>query len=164
MAGKINTELRELRAKAALYDELVEQLTVAEQELDRARRSATRDGVDPAWREIANALAGALRPYSLFSEQRVQDGRIVVETRVPGSTLRKASEALDRLARQVAVESYRARTTSRCARTRNVKQRRDGLVVGWPHPLRTADPAPILARLRRAAPGVQRPATGGPHL
>jgi len=108
MAGKINTELRELRAKAALYDELVEQLAVAEQDLDRARRSATRDGVDPAWREIANALAGALRPYSLFREQRVCDGRIVVETRVPGSTLRKAREALDRLARQVAVESYRA--------------------------------------------------------
>ena len=108
MAGKINTELRELRAKAALYDELVEQLTVAEQDLERARRSATRDGVDPAWREIANALAEALRPYSLFREQRVEDGRIVVESRVPGSTLRKASEALDRLARQVAVESYRA--------------------------------------------------------
>jgi hypothetical protein len=108
MTGKINTELRELRAKAALYDELVEQLAVAEQALDRARRSATRDGVDPAWREIANALAGALRPYSLFREQRVENGRIVVETRVPGSTLRKARAALDRLARQVAVESYRA--------------------------------------------------------
>ncbi len=109
MAGTVNSELRELRAKAQLYDELVEQLTVAEQELDRVRRSATRDGIDPAWREIANALAGALRPYSLFREQRVEDGRIVVETRVPGSTLRKAREALDRLARQVAVESYRAR-------------------------------------------------------
>lgn len=108
MAAKVNSELRELRAKAQLYDELVEQLTVAEQKLDRVRRSATRDGIDPAWREIANALAGALRPYSLFREQRVHDARIVVETRVPASTLRKASEALDLLARQVAVESYRA--------------------------------------------------------
>lgn len=108
MAAKVNSELRELRAKAQLYDELVEQLTVAEQDLDRVRRSAPRDGVDPAWREIANALAAALRPYSLFREQHVQDGRIVVETRVAGSTLRKASEALDLLARQVAVESYRA--------------------------------------------------------
>ena len=108
MAGKVNSELRELRAKAQLYDELVEQLTATERDLDRARRSATRDGIDPAWREIANALAEALRPYSLFREQRVEDGRIVVETRVPGSTLRKASEALELLGRQVAVESYRA--------------------------------------------------------
>lgn len=108
MAGKVNSELRELRAKAQLYDELVDQLAVTERELDRVRRSASRDGVDPAWREIANALAGALRPYSLFREQRVEDGRIVVETHVPGSTLRRASEALERLGRQVAIESYRA--------------------------------------------------------
>src|SRR4051794_5565297 len=108
MAGKLNSELRELRAKAQLYDELVEQLTATERDLDRARRSATRDGIDPVWREVANALAEALRPYSLFREQRVEDGRIVVETRVPGSTLRAARGALDRLGRQVAVESYRA--------------------------------------------------------
>jgi len=106
--------LGELRAKAALFDELVEQLARTEDELEgvrrelvAARRTATRDGVDPAWREIANDLAGALRPYSLFREQRVEDGRIVVHTRVPGSTLRAAREALDALGRQVAVESYR---------------------------------------------------------
>ena len=108
MTGKVNNELRGLRAKAQLSDELVEQLTATERELDRLRRSATRDGIDPAWRDIANALAEALRPYSLFREQRVEDGRIVVETRVPGSTLRKAGEALERLGRQVAIESYRA--------------------------------------------------------
>lgn len=106
--------LGELRAKAALFDELVEQLAASEDELERlrreliaARRAATRDGIDPAWRGIANDLAGALRPYSMFREQRVEGGRIVVETRVPGSTLRAAREALERLGRQVAVESYR---------------------------------------------------------
>lgn len=106
--------LGELRAKAALFDELVEQLARTEDELEAVRRelvavrrAATRNGIDPAWREIANALAGALRPYSLFREQRVEDRRIVVHTRVPGSTLRAAREALDALARQVAIESYR---------------------------------------------------------
>ncbi len=72
------------------------------------RRSAARDGIDPPWREIANALTGALRPYTLFREQRVIDGRIVVETAVPGSTLRAAREALYRLGRQVALESCRS--------------------------------------------------------
>lgn len=106
--------LGELHAKAALFDELVEQLARTEDELERVRRelvmtrrAATRDGIDPAWREIANDLAGALRPYSLFREQRVEDGRIVVHTRVPGSTLRAAREALDALGRQVALESCR---------------------------------------------------------
>lgn len=114
MAKTQNGRLGELRAKAALFDELVEQLAQVEEELERvrrelreARRAATRDGIDPAWREIANALAGALRPYSLFREQRVEDGRIVVHTRVPGSTLRAAREALDALGRQVAAESHR---------------------------------------------------------
>lgn len=107
--GDVNRELAGLRAKAALYDELVEQLAEAEAELERVRRSGGRmDGVDPVWRQIASALAEALRPYTLFREQRVIDGRIVVETAVPGSTLRAGREALDRLGRQVAVESYRA--------------------------------------------------------
>lgn len=108
--------LGELRAKAGLFDELVEQLAQTEDELERVRRelvrtrrAAARDGVDPAWRDIANDLAGALRPYSLFKEQQVEDGRIVVHTRVLGSTLRAASEALERLGRQVAIESYRER-------------------------------------------------------
>ena len=107
--GDVSRELAGLRAKAGLYDELVEQLAHAEAEFERVRRSGGRtDGVDPAWRQIANALAEALRPYTLFREQRVVDGRIVVETAVPGSTLRAGREALDRLGRQVAVESYRA--------------------------------------------------------
>lgn len=115
------SELRGLRAKAALFDELVEQLARSEDEAERlrvendrlrdelqvAREQAPTDGVDAAWREIANELAGALRPYSMFGEQTVEDDRIVVHTRVPGSTLHAASRALDRLARQVAVESYR---------------------------------------------------------
>lgn len=108
MTAKVNTELRGLRAKAQLYDELVEQLTKAEQELERLRRQHTREGIDPVWREIANELTEALRPYALFQEQRVPDGRIVVETRVPGATLHKASAALARIGRQVAVESYRS--------------------------------------------------------
>ena len=106
--------LVELRAKAALFDELVEQLARTEVELERlraelvaTRRAAARDGIDPMWREIANALAGALRPYSMFREQTVEDGRIVVHTRVPGSTLGAAREALELLGRQVAIESYR---------------------------------------------------------
>lgn len=107
MAAKVSAELRGLRAKAALYDELVEQLAETEGQLEQVRRSTASDGIDPAWREIANALAGALRPYTLFREQRVIDGRIVVETAVPGSTLRAAREALHRLGRQVALESYR---------------------------------------------------------
>lgn len=108
MAAKVSTELRGLRSKAALYDELVEQLADTEQQFEEVRRSAARDGIDPAWREIANALAGALRPYTLVREQRVIDGRIVVETTVPGLTLRAAREALDWLGRQVALESYRS--------------------------------------------------------
>lgn len=106
--------LGELRAKAGLFDELVEQLAATEDELERVRRelvqtrrAAARDGVDPAWRTVANDLAAALRPYSMFREQRVEAGRIVVETRVPGSTLRAAREALERLGRQMAIESYR---------------------------------------------------------
>lgn len=106
--------LESLRAKAALYDELVERLAQCEDELEETRRdlrarlrAATREGIDPRWREIANSLCGALRPYSLFREQRVIDGRIVVETRVPGATLHQATAALKAYARQVAIESYR---------------------------------------------------------
>lgn len=121
MARSSRSDLRVLRSKAALFDELVEQLARAEDEagqltkqvkhlrgeLREVRRAATRDGVDPAWLDIANELAGALRPYSMFREQAVEDGRIVVHTRVPGPTLHAARKALDRLARQFAVESYR---------------------------------------------------------
>lgn len=105
-------QLAALRSKAALYDELVEQLTVAEDQLERLQR---QPGIDPAWREIANDLAGALRPYTLLREQRVRDGRIVVETAVPGSTLSAARRALARLGEQVATESYR----------------RDGMAPDW---------------------------------
>jgi len=101
-------KLEGLRVKARLYDEIFKRLAETERELARVRAEAVPGGVDPVWREIANDLATALRPYTLFREQRVRDGRIVVETAVPGSTLRVAREALDRLARQVAVESYRA--------------------------------------------------------
>lgn len=100
------TNIRQLRAKAELFDELVEQLTALEDELDRLRPDAV-GALDPVWREIANELAQALRPYTLFREQTVEDGRIVVHTRVPGSTLRAGRDALDRLGWQVAVESYR---------------------------------------------------------
>lgn len=103
--------IRELRAKAALYDELVEELARAEDALERVRTDAggpqMHAGIDPAWREIANHLAEALRPYGCFGSQSVQDGRIVVHTRVPGATLSKARRALDRLGEQVALESHR---------------------------------------------------------
>ena len=102
-------DLKGLRARAALYDELVERLAETEAQLDQMVRSGGRtDGVDPEWRQIASALAEALRPYTLFREQQIRDGRIVVETAVPGSVLRAGREALGRLGRQVAVESYRA--------------------------------------------------------
>ncbi len=47
MAAKVSTELRGLRAKAALYDELVEQLADTERQLEQVRRSFCRDGIDP---------------------------------------------------------------------------------------------------------------------
>lgn len=93
-----SSELRGLRSKAAFFDELVEQLATFENEaerlrseMDEAREPARQEGIDPAWREIANDLAGALRPYSMFREQAVEDSRIVVHTRVSGSTLHAAS-------------------------------------------------------------------------
>ncbi len=98
-----SAELRGLRAKAKLYDELVQALEHAEAQIEQLASHTA--GVDPAWREIAAELAGALRPYSLFREQRVTDGRIIVETAVPGSTLAAAKAALDRLATQLASES-----------------------------------------------------------
>lgn len=108
MPRTVNRELARLRAKEQLYDELVEQLAAVECKLAELASGGARAGVDPAWRAIANDLAAALRPYTMFREQRLEDGRIIVETRVPGSTLRHAQEALERLGRQVAVESYRA--------------------------------------------------------
>ena len=108
MPAKVNTELARLRAKEQLYDELVDRLAATERELAQLTNGRNAGAIDPAWRQIANDLATALRPYTLFREQRVRDGRIVVETAVPGSTLKQAREALDRLGRQVAVESYRA--------------------------------------------------------
>ncbi len=93
MTVKVTTELRELRAKAALYDELVEQLADTERQLEQVRRSFCRDGIDPAWREIANALATALRPYTMFREQRVIDGRIVVDRGARRDAARRARGA-----------------------------------------------------------------------
>lgn len=83
------------------------ELAEARRELRELRRAMTRSGVDPEWREIANELAEALRPYTMFREQVVRDGRIVVVTHVPGRTLTKASDALERIGRQVRIESYR---------------------------------------------------------
>lgn len=103
------SELRRLRAQAKLYDELVDALARAEDELEQLRASRLAPaGIDPVWREIAGELAGALRPYSCFREQTLRGGRIVVETAVPTSTLAQASTALGHLAEQVARESYRA--------------------------------------------------------
>jgi hypothetical protein len=88
-------------------------LTQTQRELRELRRryadlaASANVGVDPEWRRIANDLATALRPYTMFREQVVHDNRVVVVTRVPGSTLTKANDALDRLARQVSIESYR---------------------------------------------------------
>ena len=108
MPRRTGGELAGLRAKAQLYDELVEQLAATERKLAKLRSDHCGSGGDRVWREIANDLAAALRPYTLFKEQRVEEGRIVVETRVPGQTLKAARQALERLGRQVAVESYRA--------------------------------------------------------
>ncbi len=105
--------LRLLRAKEALYDELVEQLAQTERRLEQAESKLTaRDGVSDeaarVWRAIASELAGALRPYSLFGEVTVEDGRCVIHTRVATATLRDAQQALERLAEEVARESYRS--------------------------------------------------------
>ncbi len=103
--------IRQLRAEAGLYDELVQDLARAEDELERVRADALTTsataGIDPTWREIANDLAEALRPYGCFGSQSVEDGRIVVHTRVPGATLNTARRALDRLGDQVTLESNR---------------------------------------------------------
>lgn len=70
-------------------------------------------GCDSRWRQIANNLAGALRPYSCFREQRVRDGRIIVETAVPRCTLAAANAALNEFAAQLARESTLKRTSPR---------------------------------------------------
>jgi hypothetical protein len=119
--------VKELRAKAALFDELVEELARVEDEVERLRSApAAGGGIDPAWREIANGLASALRPYSLFRDQVVRDGRIIVETRVPGATLSKARDALDRFGRQVALESYRRDGMAPDWRAADESQRNEG--------------------------------------
>ena len=106
--------LRRLQAKEALYDELVEQLADTERELEATRaelagqrRQLSTHRYEGVWRAITNDLAGALRPYTLFGQMTVEDGRCVIHTRVPPPTLRRAQEALQRLAREVARESYR---------------------------------------------------------
>lgn len=104
-----------LRARAPGGDELVDAPADAGDDLGLPRQERLGQGVDPQWREIANDLAAALRPYSLFGDMVVRDGRIVVQTSVPGATLTAARGALDRLAAQVARESYR----------------RDGLAAEW---------------------------------
>lgn len=60
-------ELARLRVKEQRYDELVQQLAVTKRQLAETRRSHCREGIDPAWREIATDLATALRPYTLLS-------------------------------------------------------------------------------------------------
>lgn len=66
------------------------------------------------WRAVANDLAGALRPYSLWRDQSIKDGRIVVEVAVPGEQHSKACAALDRLAKHVYLENHRS-TKARAA-------------------------------------------------
>lgn len=72
--------------------------------------------LDPRWREVATALAVALRPYTLFREQRVEDDRVLVDVTVPVATLRQAQQALDDLAGLVAEESH-ARTGRRARKS-----------------------------------------------
>ncbi len=78
MTVKVTTELRELRAKAALYDELAG----IERQLEQVRRSFCRDGVDPGWREIANTLATALDTYSLLSLRATGNASVRPASRV----------------------------------------------------------------------------------
>ena len=109
-ARKIQTAPSAAKPPATLppRDKAIDALANADSERARLRNEHRgTDGLDPAWREIANELASALRPYTLFGDMVVRDGRIVVETRVPGATLTAARAALDRLAAQVARESYR---------------------------------------------------------
>lgn len=75
--------VRELRAKAALFDELVEALARSEDELERFKaQPAVNAGVDPAWWQIANDLASALRPYTLLSLRATGNASVRPASRV----------------------------------------------------------------------------------
>lgn len=59
------------------------------------------------WHEVANDLAAALRPYTMFREQMLKEGRLVVETAVPAVTLSNAHAALERFAEHVYMEQHK---------------------------------------------------------
>lgn len=62
--------------------------------------------VDGRWREVANQLAGALRRYTMLSEQSVEDGKLVGELKVPGDLHNQAVAALAELGELVFDESH----------------------------------------------------------
>jgi hypothetical protein len=77
-----------------------------------ARPLADADDALGEMRTIANELATALRPYTLFREQRVEDPngknpRVVVDITVPGRTLTVADRALSRFASLVFADQHR---------------------------------------------------------
>jgi hypothetical protein len=80
--------------------------------LQRSAFSMDAEDVLGEMRTIANELAGALRPYTLFREQRVEDAngknpRVVVDLTVPGRTLTVADRALTRFASIVKADQHR---------------------------------------------------------
>jgi hypothetical protein len=94
-----------LDAKAAPRD-------IAGNVVPLARPLADADDALTEMRTIANELAGALRPYTLFREQRVEDAngknpRVVVDITVPGRTLTVADRALSRFASVVFADQHR---------------------------------------------------------
>lgn len=58
------------------------------------------------WQAVATELAVALRPYTLFREARIVDGRMVVDCAVPGTTLGLARRALDAYADRLFRDSH----------------------------------------------------------
>lgn len=87
-------------------------LDIAGNVVPLARPLTDADDALGEMRTIANELATALRPYTMFREQRVEDPhgknpRVVVDITVPGRTLTVADRALTRFASIVFADQHR---------------------------------------------------------
>lgn len=85
---------------------------IADNVVPLARPLTDADDALGEMRTIANELATALRPYTMFREQRVEDPkgknpRVVVDITVPGRALTVADRALTRFASIVFADQHR---------------------------------------------------------
>jgi hypothetical protein len=85
--------------------------------------------VDPQWKAVANKLAGALRRYTMVHEQRVEDGKVICELRIPNEVHAQACRALDDLADLVYEDSHRqaellAKKKAKAKATRRANKKR----------------------------------------